>query len=224
MGRLFFLVAYPLYYRRKLRKEDRLTMFGFALTIPPGVFHPRLYFSTRILGSYLASRSLRGSSVLEMGCGSGLLSLVAAREGASVTAVDVNPLAVEASAKNVELNGMEDRVQVKQSDLFGAIHSADRFDLIFWNPPWYPHDAADDAAKAMDAGQDYAVLARFAREAGGYLNPGGSILLILTERASDEKRILRLFTEEGMSANVVQQRQSFFETFRIYELKRDQRD
>lgn len=218
LGRIFFLVAYPLYYRRKLRKEDRLGMFGFHLTVPPGVFHPQLFFSTKILGSYLASRPLSGLTVLEMGCGSGLLSLVAARGGGSVTGVDVNPLAVEATKRNVESNGMQKQIRVKQSDLFDALPSSDRFDLIFWNPPYYPHDPVDDAAKAMDGGKGYDVLARFARKAGRYLNPGGSILLILTGRASDEERIIRLFTDEGMSATVACQQQSFFEQFRIHEL------
>jgi len=47
-----------------------------------------------------------GEDLLEMGCGSGIISLHCAAAGARVTAVDLNPAAVECTIENARKNGM----------------------------------------------------------------------------------------------------------------------
>src|SRR4029078_3746499 len=68
---------------------------GITLEIPPQVFHPGFFFSTRFLLRYIEKDRFRHRTVLELGAGSGLLSIYAARKGAMVTATDINPVAVE---------------------------------------------------------------------------------------------------------------------------------
>lgn len=73
------------------------------------------------LGRYLAERpeTVAGRRVLDLGTGSGLVGIVAARLGARVvTAVDVDPFAVAAARVNVALNGVA--VEVRAGDLLGA--------------------------------------------------------------------------------------------------------
>jgi len=64
------------------------------------------------------------TSVLDVGCGSGVLSIAAAALGfAPVTALDVDPAAVEETERNAAVNGV--RVEVRQSDaLVGPLQSA----------------------------------------------------------------------------------------------------
>ena len=57
-----------------------------------------------------------GERILEIGCGSGVVSIHCASNGCSVTAVDINPSAVECTRENAELNGVP--MDVRQSDLF----------------------------------------------------------------------------------------------------------
>ena len=74
--------------------------------------------TTSLALQLLEKRMRRGARVLDVGCGTGILAILAAGMGASaVRAVDIDPLAVECSLKNVELNGCSGKVTVEQRDL-----------------------------------------------------------------------------------------------------------
>ena len=73
-----------------------------------------------------------GTAVLDIGCGTGILSVLAARLGADrVAAADISPEAVKAARHNAALNGVQDRVFVRESDLAQAVDG--RFDLAAAN-------------------------------------------------------------------------------------------
>ncbi|MBM4294157.1 MAG: 50S ribosomal protein L11 methyltransferase [Deltaproteobacteria bacterium] len=55
--------------------------------------------------------------VLDVGTGTGILALAAARMGAGVLAIDLDPEAVAAALKNVRLNALEDRILVEETPL-----------------------------------------------------------------------------------------------------------
>lgn len=209
-GALEFLVA------PRLRRPDSIDLLGFGLEVQPGVFHPGLFFSSRILGGYLGTLSLAGKRVLDMGTGSGIQALCAARSGALVHAVDLNALAVECARRNVERNTLSERVTVLESDLFSALPADLRFDLIVWNPPFYPRPPRDAARHAWDAGPGYEVISRFAGESVSRLSPGGSILLILSSDM-DEERCLGFF--RGCEVTPVLRKRRLFERLTVYRIK-----
>jgi release factor glutamine methyltransferase len=217
MGRLFLRAAYPLYFKRTLSRTNITTLFGFHLTIPPTVFHPGLFFSTSILGRYIQQLSLSGSKVLEMGSGSGVISLIAARCGATVVSVDINPVAVGCTRVNAERNNLSDRVTALESNLFQSIAGDSRFDYIIWNPPFFPDEATNDGEMAWKAGRDYRVLSEFARTAVPFLSRHGKIVTILSSQCALEK-ILSIFTQYGFQAVLVRKQHSFFESFLIHEM------
>src|SRR3990167_2030136 len=72
----------------------RTRVEGFDLQVFPSVFHPRYFGSSSILARFVSSLNLSGKAFLEVGCGSGIVAMCAARAGAVVTAVDINPEAV----------------------------------------------------------------------------------------------------------------------------------
>jgi release factor glutamine methyltransferase len=82
-----------------------------------------------------------GLRALDMGTGSGVSALLAARAGSEVVAVDVNPKAVECARANALSNGLADRITFVVGDLFQGIEGD--FDLIIFDPPfrWFePRD------------------------------------------------------------------------------------
>jgi release factor glutamine methyltransferase len=207
---LEFLVA------PRLRRADRVDLLGFQLEVQPGVFHPGLFFSSRILGGYLGTLPLTGKRVLDMGTGSGIQALVAARRGARVSALDLNPAAVECARRNLERNGLAKGAAVLESDLFSALPAEQQFDLIIWNPPFYPRPPRDAARQAWDAGPGYDVINRFAGESPAHLAPGGSIVLILSSDM-DEELCLGFF--RGCTVNPVLRKRRLFERLSVYEIK-----
>lgn len=97
--------------------------------IPPGVMDPVLFKT----GLWFAQRMRRhwqaGEDVLDLGCGAGLLGVLAQADGLRVTATDSSPQACLAARRN----GIDD---VRQGDLFEPVLDK-RFDHICFNPPYY---------------------------------------------------------------------------------------
>jgi ribosomal protein L11 methyltransferase len=76
------------------------------LAVPPTVFGDGLHPTTATCLELLTGLAGPGTRLLDVGCGSGALSVVAARAGAEVTAIDVDPAAVEATVANAAANGV----------------------------------------------------------------------------------------------------------------------
>lgn len=77
--------------------------------------HPTTTLCLRLLEKYIEAGK---DTVLDVGCGSGILSIGAALLGAGeIVGVDIDPVAVEVSRGNAALNGLQDRIQIDQGDL-----------------------------------------------------------------------------------------------------------
>lgn len=87
--------------------------------IDPGMaFGTGAHASTRFCLQFLDRYVQGGEEVLDAGCGSGILSLAAARLGAAdILAIDLDPLAVKATRENARDNGLEDQIKVLEGDV-----------------------------------------------------------------------------------------------------------
>lgn len=173
---------------------------GLDLHVPAEVFGPTPV--SDLLGREVIARTSPGARVLDMGSGAGANGLLAARAGADVTAVDVNPLAVRATYDNAERNGLAERVRVVEGDLFDRVEG--RFDLVVFDPPfrWFrPRDLLERAI--TDEG--YATLTRFVEELPTRLAPGGSALVFFGT-SGDEGYLRELIGRVGLGCAVVAER------------------
>lgn len=145
---------------------------GLRLEVPPDVM-PITPLS-EMLGQAVLDEVRPEDRVLDMGTGSGVDAILAASQSMDVVAVDVNPHAVETAAHNVRLNSVSDRVDVRLSDVFGAVDGV--FDLIIFNPPsrWFP---ARDLLEVASTDEDYCALRSFVGNCDAFLSPGGRVLI-----------------------------------------------
>jgi release factor glutamine methyltransferase len=125
---------------------------GITVKIYPGIFHPGLFFSTKIFLEYLKTQPLQNVRVLELGAGSGFISIALVRRGALVTASDINPKAVIGLAENFLLNDVE--AKVVESDLFDNLEIR-TYDLIVINPPYYPKNPLSINDHAWYCGENF---------------------------------------------------------------------
>jgi len=192
-------LLHPLWFRYISRSAGLTTtsVEGFELQILPSVFHPKYSGSSVIFARFISKLALNGKTLLEMGCGSGIVALCAARAGALVVAVDINPDAVECTRRNAERAGL--RLDVRQSDVYDRV--PERFDVIAWNPPFFPGTPKDPAGAAFYAGDHYQALDKFAAGARAHLNPGGRIYTILSSDA-DLEALKGLFERHALTWRV----------------------
>jgi ribosomal protein L11 methyltransferase len=96
-------------------------------------FHATTRLCLETLELVLLESGLKINSVLDLGTGTGLLAIAAAKLGVQrVTALDNNPLAIEVARHNVTLNSCDDRVRVEPYDLMESLPDME-FDLVITN-------------------------------------------------------------------------------------------
>ena len=137
------------YYYRKPRI---FSYKGVAVTVHPDVFPPKFTLSTQILLHFLDRIDLDQQRLLELGCGSGIISLYAASQGAKVTATDINQTALDYLNQAAAEQNLP--VKVRYSDLFSNLEG-DYFDHIIINPPYYPKEAGNIKEKAWYCGPEF---------------------------------------------------------------------
>lgn len=174
------------------------------LIAPPGVYSPQ--YDTKLLAGALCREAVgSGTSVLDLGTGSGALAVTAARLGARVTAVDVSWRAVLTARLNVLLAG--ESVTVRHGDLATAVRERS-FDLIVSNPPYVPSPSARlprrGAARAWDGGPSgRAVVDRVCDAAPRALRSGGVLLMVHSGLCGAQASLDRL-ASLGMDAEVIE--------------------
>ncbi|MBI2481701.1 MAG: class I SAM-dependent methyltransferase, partial [Planctomycetia bacterium] len=125
---------------------------------------------------------VHGKAVLEIGTGSGLVSLCCLRAGAAkVVATDVNPNAIENARYNANVLGVADRFDVRRvptstPSAFEVIEANETFDVIVSNPPWENAQPRTIAEYAL-YDRHFALLRSILSGVRWRLNPGGRLLL-----------------------------------------------
>lgn len=216
--RLAYLVWHR-FARDHLERPDTCSLFGLDLLIAPRVLHPRHFASSRLLARHVMAVDLRDKTVADIGTGSGILALLAARSGAWVTAVDVNLVAVECASGNALRNGLADRVTIMASDVFDQVPAGSQFDLVITNPPFYPRTAESVPDRAFAAGAGNLFFTKLAEGLPRRLKKDGALVMIHSSDA-DFQPIALMFEERGMRGRVVSHRRGLFETLTIREFTR----
>lgn len=113
-------------------REWQETAGEIVVELDPGMaFGTGLHPTTRLMIEGLQDRVKPGMEVLDLGTGSGILAIPAARLGARVTALDISDVAVEVARENVAVNGVGDRISVAEGTIEAV--AGQRFDLILAN-------------------------------------------------------------------------------------------
>lgn len=171
--------------------EETVSFLHLTLKVPAEVMTPCPV--SPLFGKAIVAELDEGDRMLDMGTGSGSLSVLAAGKAAHVLAVDLNPHAVAAARANAALNGVADRIEVRQSDVFANVDG--RFDLVVFNPPfqWF---AARDVADAATQDENYGALRRFFREVRDHLTDKGRVMVFFSTMG-DVEYLLKLVADAG---------------------------
>lgn len=124
----------------KISYDKRIIEDGYEICLNENVYNPS--DDTYLVIDYikLNREHFTGKKVIDIGCGSGALSLYALRNGAShVLAIDINPYAVYATKCTLEANGIND-YDIIRCDKLSCLRNNVTFDIALFNPPYLPED------------------------------------------------------------------------------------
>lgn len=206
-------------YRRRYGKLVLEEIDGVPLLVLPEVFNPVITvtgaFMARALVTFLLIPQSKGPvEVLDLGTGSGVGAIFAARLGAVVKAVDINPEAVRCARLNALLNRLEDQIEVYYGDLFEPVVNQ-KFDVILFNPPFYRGQARDNLDQAW-RGED--IFERFSSQLRDMLKPDGQAILVLSSLGRCDDLLQQLRTNE-FEIEIVTQMDMLHEIATIYRVR-----
>ena len=191
-------------------------------------FHPEVYEPAEDTFQLLeAIKVKKRDSVLELGTGCGIIALEFSRCGANVVCTDINPYAVEITKLNYLKNKslLNGKIDVRQGDLFSAVKSDEKFDVIVFNPPYLPTNSKERIGGsgwfdlATDGGIDGLFLTRkFIKQVTKYLNRNGRAYFVFSS-LSDRKKLDKYLFKSKLKTEVVLSRWFNDEQIDIYCLR-----
>ena len=190
-----------------LRKERQYVHHDVRVTVFQGVFHPGLFYSTKFLIDYILTQPLKDKSLLELGCGTGLLSIIATQNGAAVTATDLSHRAIE----NITFNAKQNRIQLRiiYSDLFDSIEQKP-FDWIVINPPYYARSVKTEEELAWHCGEEFDYFKKLFSTLKDYMHSTTQVIMVLTLGCELDK-IFAIAENHQFQFDLLQEKIVFFD-------------
>lgn len=195
---------------RKYRYKD------ISVWVAPSVFPPFITISTKLLLEFVETLSLKNKTFLELGCGCGIISVLAAKKEAIVFATDINPTALKALATNAEINNVS--IEILHSDLFENLIGT-AFDCIIINPPYYPKNPATIAENAWYCGENFDYFEKLFVELPDFITSSNEVYMILSEDCKTEC-IFGIAEKNSLSAKCILKKTVYRETNFIYKIEK----
>lgn len=146
----------------------------------------------------VVSRESFVRSVLDIGTGTGLLSLMIAQQcNADITAVEIDTESFEQASENITASPWANRIKLFHADA-RTFEFPDQYDVIISNPPFYENELKGDNAKKNIAHHNEGLLLpELLSIIKNNLKPGGTFYMLLPYKRNDEIR--KLLTESGLA-------------------------
>lgn len=188
---------------REHKEPYEVNVLGKKIIVFPGVLSPRYNPSAYFYIENIPSQ--KNKTVLEIGCGCGVISLLVTLNGVgNIIAVDINPIAVENTVENFKMYNIANAT-VLQSDLFENIDG--KFDSIIFAAPYYGNEPKDLLERSV-SDCNYNTLKLFLKNAKSFLKPNGNIFLgfsdtgdtdLLKKLVTENKYVITGFFEKAFS-------------------------
>ena len=204
------------------KEKHKIKVLGETFEVFPSVFSPKYFKDPEFFVEELPIN--KGETFLEIGCGSGIISIFAILKGASkVVAIDINSKAVENTKHNAKIHGIQNKIKVLQGDVFKPLND-EKFDTIFWNTPW-------GLVKETNLTQlenalwdtEYKSTTKFIKNANKYLNKNGRLLIGFSSTIGDLNYLQKIIKENNYKAKIIKRTKSkavdFSANFEIIEAR-----
>jgi len=150
-----------------------------------------------------------------LGCGCGIISLLASKKGATVTASDINETALEYLGKASDKNNLQ--VECVYSNLFENLYGKS-FDYIIINPPYYPKKPNSIKEQAWFCGENFEYFKNLFKQIPQFISEENQTLMILSEDCNIQK-ITSIASEKNIQFKTVLETKKMGEINTIFSIK-----
>ena len=199
---------------KKIKEEQKITVLGKELFVLSGIFAP-IFSDSVELAKAVIGEVRQGDEVLDLGTGTGIQAIFAAEKAKNVLAVDINPIALKCAKKNVENLGLENKIEIKESNLFSNVGNQ-VFDLIIFDPPfrWFkPRDLLEKS----ELDENYEVLQKFFKQVKSHLKPNGRIILVFSN-TGDIEYLKELIEKSGFNSIVLSEKEDDWRRYFVFKI------
>jgi release factor glutamine methyltransferase len=189
--------------------------YGYEILVEKDVFPPDLSASSTMIFDLISSYNAKSS--LDMGCGTGILTLKLSSISGNVVASDNHDLALENTRKNIK-KLKNNNVSLIKSDLFNSFNDNYKFDLIVFNHPYYP--SKNNFNFGIDGSGGSLLIKRFFSGLDKYLLKNAKILMPFSDFAGKEHSPYNIASSYGYKGLEVVKMNDALGTHRIYEFMR----
>ncbi|CAI2719407.1 peptide chain release factor N(5)-glutamine methyltransferase [Nitrospina watsonii] len=231
--------AFNAWMDRRVQREPVAYILGFKefwsldFQVTPEVLIPRP--DTECLIEHFLSLVKRDAvtapRILDVGTGSGVLAVVAAREcpDATITAMELSHRALEVARSNAATHNVASQIQFVQGDFHREFWEGAPFDFILSNPPYIDHVSYETLApeiqqyepkQALDGGADgLDAYRKIIPLAAMLLKPGGSLVL---EFGNDQGPEVNRLVAESAAFETIERVADYSGAERVLSAKRRQ--
>ena len=143
------------------------------------VFSPYFFNGWRTFTPKLRELVKKDEKFLEIGVGTGITSLLLARDGVNVSGTDINARSIENTLLNAKKNNIH-LEEVTLSNVYDGIFPEKKFDVIYWNTPWMETICKSGVSCNLDYGlfdDGYINIERWIKESEKHLKPNGRLYI-----------------------------------------------
>ena len=171
-----------------------------------------------LFGAWVANEKLKVETVLDIGTGTGLLSLMLAQKNDEVLihAIEIDKDAADQAKENAASSAWKERIDILNADIKGFSFK-NKFDLIISNPPFYENELRSETNRRNIAHHsENLTLKELLDVIKTNLNANGNFFLLLPYKRNDE--IKKLFKDHQLHiSKILLIRQSIkHDYFRIF--------
>lgn len=220
-----FLIAHP-EYELSIAEEDALAeivsrraareplqyitgvqeFYGLEFDVTPDVLIPRPETEMVVEAAIDELAAVKNARFCEVGVGSGCIaeSILHNVTAARAIGLDVSPSAIAVARRNAEKLGVADRIEFRQSDVFGSL-GGERFEMIASNPPYVPDEDMDGLQEEVrnfeprvaltDGNDGLSIIRRIVAGSPQFLNAGG---VLLVEIGFSQSRAIEEMFDSGI--------------------------
>jgi release factor glutamine methyltransferase len=157
---------------------------------------------------------LQGKSLLELGCGTGLISVLTAKAGARVSSSDLSSQAIENAKVNAARNHVD--CEIVQADLFDNLPSK-QYDWIIINPPYYARTPKNEQDLAWYCGEDFDYFRRLFSGLKDHMRSGTNAIMVLSSD-TEQQNIFLIGQQSGYQFELILERHFLFERNFLYRI------